>query len=212
MKTKLRAVPDYLTNSTDEIVKRMRFTLKDEGSVGPALFYLDPCGHQFSLPLDYDDMVRIGREMSAMTKAAFYMAQMGAQFGFYAMQVAQRASDPRLVAEDREFFLATMNHMLWHSAPAAFFVAIPTVIVVGAATPASIAEIAAAGPNHPDAKNALVVVGRNMVRGYAVVTPFEMDADKGLVTYDKPYTIDSSRGEHIGCLGPFSSIYDPSQN
>lgn len=212
MMTKLRAVPDYLTKSTDEIVERMRFTLKDAGSVGPALFYMDPCGHQFSLPLDYDDMARIGREMTAFTKAAFYMAQMGSAFGFYAIQVAQRASDPRLVAEDREFFLATMNHMLWHSAPAAFFVAIPTVIVVGEATPASIAEIAAAGPSHPNAKNALVVVGRNQVRGYAVVTPFQMDADQGRVTYEKPYTIDSSRGEHIGCLGPFSSIYDPSRN
>lgn len=214
MKTKLKlnAVPDYLTVSTEEIVKRMRFTLRDTGDVCPALFYIDPCGHQFSLPLDYDTMVEAGQEMnSSFTRAAFYLSQMGPDFGFYASQVAQRATDPKCAAEDRHFFLGTMNHMLWHAAPRAFFVAMPTIVIAGKATPNAIAEIAAAGPNHPNAKNALLVVGRNHVRGYAVITPFDAH-DDGRVIYKKPYTIDTSRGEPVSGLGPFSSIYEPSRN
>lgn len=208
MKTDLHSLPDYLTQHTDLMVRKIRHMFNATGSLGPILSYIGPAGDEFSIPLDYDQMVVLGREMVDFSRAAYYMSRMGPQFGFYAAQAAARAEDQACASEDRHFFMATMNHLLYHAAPTAFFVSMPTVVVVG--RPEAMLDMVAYGPDHSDAQTAIVVVGRNQVRGYAVVTPFSVD--HGRAIYKKPYTIDSCRGEHVNGLGPFAGLYEPSRN
>lgn len=210
MKTTISAVPDFLTNYTDEVWKRTRECINHAGVTIPMLTFIRQ-GREFNLPIDYNHFVGIGKSMEKTVVAAQWVSAMGPEFGMLAMQMAQRGEITEHREQDSQHFLCNIEAMLYGMAPQAFFVSMPIKIVAGGVNPESIRELAAAGPDHPRAQNAMLVVGRNVIRSYAKIIPFLNDA-QGQYYFDKGYTIDSFRGEPSQKLGPFSGIYEPIWN
>lgn len=209
MKTKLHPVSDFITRYTDHLWSRTRECIAEAGSVYSVMSYIKN-GREFSIPITYDGMVVIGKEMQAgVESSAKHISGMGPVFGFVAMELASRSDDRAFATEDRNAFSFEVENLLHHIMPDAFFVSMPIRMIVGPISAS--AEIAAAGPGHPAATDAIVVIGRNKIREYAVITPFSVSGN-GQFGYGKPCVIDSFSGGSVIGLGPFSGLYEPSRN
>lgn len=211
MKTKLIAAsPDFISTYVEDITKRAKGCMGEVGDIVAMLTFLRG-RREFNVPIEYEHFLRLGKDMGKAAVAASCIHAMGPEFAMLAMQLAARSENQKHQEEDRGHFIHDVGHMLYHMAPDAFFVSMPSLVVAGNADPALMAEIEAAGADHPNAKMAIVVIGRNPIRSYGIITPFLTDP-QGNFYFDKPYTVDSLRGEPSRGLGPFSDIYEPTMN
>lgn len=208
-KPRLKPVPDFLTQYTEHMWDRTRACVQETGGIVPVMAYVRH-GQEFSVPLAYEAIVQVGREMLTMGKAAEYLDRMGPEFGFLAIQLAERAADPRNAECDRRSILHEIGHTLHHVQPQAFFVSMPVRFIMGRFAPDQIGEVLRLGPGHPLAETAIIVIGRNPIRSYGLIAPFSI-GDGGVPVYSDPLVLDSFDGKRED-NGLFASIYDPSWN
>lgn len=194
MKTKIYPVADFVSSHTEKMLARTKECIAETGGPYPVLSYIVN-GREFSMPLDYEFMVRIGREMQDFSKSVGHMNTLGSWFGFMASSLAARAEHPLSAFEDAVRFMRDVEHALRHIAPQAFFVSMPVMLQT---------------TRDPGDGPAIFVMGRNQVKSYGLLTPFYQNRS-GEFRYGKPAVIDSMAGKN-NWEGPFSGIYEPSRN
>jgi len=210
MKNALRPVPDFLTKTVVDLWSDVRGCVERAGQVKPILCYF--VGDQaYSIPLSYADMVQRGVQMrGGFGSATAYMASMGPDFGMLAMELATRAEIESNTLIDGRSYVEHVQHMLHHIGPQAFFISIPIRFVSGEFDPVQAARAMRLGPANPDAQDAVLVMGRNPVRSYGLLTPFVKDR-RGQFYYEDSIVLDSFDGSYHKD-GIFGDIYEPSRN
>jgi hypothetical protein len=165
-------------------------------------------GEEYSFPLQYDMFIELGNKMQFTKQAVAIVENMSQPFALMAMDWAERAQDPAKAVRDRHAFIGEVEHMLFHLAPQSFIVSAPIHMLEAVCTMEEMQNLIVSSVEVKP--NAVLVIGRNMVRTYAMITPFFRDADKNFY-YDKTRVIDSleGRGHEEGL---FSRIYEPCPN
>lgn len=202
MTIKLNPVRDFLSVHTEMLLEKARLGIVITGGVMPVLSYVKH-GHEFSIPMDYEMMLQIGSEMKVFSSAAAYIGVMGPEFGFLAVQLAERAiADPLNTSIDYPRFLQDVGHILNRTAPEAFFLSIPVQLKRGNFNMRDLNRALESFDIHPERADAIVVVGRNPIKSYAMLMPFKTGQTKA----QDSFGVISEEG------GLFASIYAPSTN
>lgn len=207
---KLQKMPDYMTSGVEELLEKTKECVSATKGIMPMLVYIVN-GIEYSFPLHYDTFIEIGLTIrSGCVASAICAHTMGTDFAFLAMTMSERSVDPRASAEDRASLMHDVQHILFHMKPWCFYISMPIRVVAGVFQEHEIPDLLKRGPYHPQAKNALFVIGRNPIRTFGIITPFSHD-QKGEFVYEDGQVIDSF-DNHQHEEGIFSNVYYPRLN
>jgi hypothetical protein len=203
----LQPMADFLTVYTNRIWQRTRDCAEDCGAFAPMLSFID--NHcEFSFPISYPAVVQVGRNMSNLELAAKEVALVGPHFGLFAMEIAQRSSVQRHRIEDRNHLFDSVSDILKMIHPQAFFLSLPVLIERNKNGD----SIVRPARRSKKGQEAILVVGRNQVRSYSLITPYRQIKEVNGICYDRSMIFDSMTGEPHQAQGPFANIYEPCGN
>jgi len=196
---KLHPLADFLTVYTDRIWKRTRECADESGTFVPMLSFISE-NHEFTLPISYDAIVEIGMGVRDIENSAKQVATVGVPFSLFAMEIAERSRVAKTRAEDKADLFATIGGILNNIHPQAFFLSLPITM-----------QLERQNDRKRRDMPAILVVGRNQVRSYSVLTPYRMKQDSGF-WYGRSIILDSIAGDPHQAHGPLARIYEPPLN